>query len=178
MVLEIMEVVVWWLVREEVIVHSGERKGVQWKGGAFRAVWHQDTAAAGLSPRGAVLELAPNLSGVDEGLVGGGVGEELGAVGVGRVVILKHTLPDGTHHFDWFCVPEQMEGGAEVRDVRTFRLAASVWPYLASFVCAGESGGVCAVFLPAEELPRHRRHYLSYEGDIGGGRGVVERVYP
>ncbi len=29
--------------------------------------------------------------------------------------------------------------------------------------------------VPAEPLPDHRRHYLDYEGPVGGGRGEVRR---
>lgn len=30
--------------------------------------------------------------------------------------------------------------------------------------------------IPAEHIGRHRRIYLEFEGDIGGGRGVVRRI--
>ncbi len=31
--------------------------------------------------------------------------------------------------------------------------------------------------IPAERLPPHRRHYLTWEGPVSGGRGHVERIH-
>lgn len=71
-----------------------------------------------------------------------------------RFVILEHSV-NGEAHFDLMLEV----GGAE--KLRTIQL--HVWPL--------EVGDSC----PAAELDPHRRVYLDYEGDIGGGRGVVRR---
>ncbi len=72
-----------------------------------------------------------------------------------RTVVLLHTLPDGSSHFDWML--EQPGRG----DLVTFRCTRS--PH--------EAGQ-----WDAERLPDHRRVYLDYEGPISGNRGDVRRV--
>lgn len=70
-------------------------------------------------------------------------------------VLLEHTTPQGKH---WDLLIEQP--GRE--RLRSWRLAAN--PVDAS----GE--------ILAERMADHRPIYLEFEGDIGGGRGVVRRV--
>lgn len=72
-----------------------------------------------------------------------------------RTVVLLHTLPGGSSHFDWML--EQPGEG----DLATFRCTLS--PHDA------ERWG-------AERLPDHRRAYLDYEGPISRNRGDVQRV--
>jgi hypothetical protein len=67
-----------------------------------------------------------------------------------RFVILEHDHP--VLHWDLM-----LEDG-EV--LRTWRLAAPPGPGTA---------------IAAEALPDHRKHYLDYEGPVGGGRGTVRR---
>jgi len=75
------------------------------------------------------------------------------------VVILLHTLSDSTSHFDWLTsVPGVGEGG-----LLAFRLDHR--PDLPGWAT---QRGI--------RLPDHRRLYLTYEGEIGGGRGHVRRV--
>lgn len=82
-----------------------------------------------------------------------------------RTVLLRHDLPDGSHHFDWLL--ETGEPGRpvdpDVRSLIAWRLPASL--------CDRS----CAVF-DAERLAPHRRLYLDYEGEVSGGRGAVRRV--
>ncbi len=87
-----------------------------------------------------------------------------------RTVVLRHHLPDGTHHFDWLLEPADPPAphAAERADdpnervLIAWRLAA--WP-----IPAGSS-------IAAERLPPHRRLYLNYEGPISGNRGTVQRI--
>ena len=72
-----------------------------------------------------------------------------------RFVILEHSV-NGEAHFDLMLE----EAGAE--KLRTIQMLR--WPL--------DVGDNC----PATELDPHRRIYLEYEGDIGGGRGVVRRI--
>lgn len=83
---------------------------------------------------------------------------------MGRAVILRHALPDGSHHFDLLIGPEGEEPGADA-DARV--LIAWRLPRLPG---EGPSGHA------ADRLPPHRRHYLEYEGPLSGGRGRVLRV--
>lgn len=71
-------------------------------------------------------------------------------------VLLRHTLPDGSFHFDWMLARDD-DG-----PLRTFRLETDI------------SAG-CEQFV-GTSLPDHRRRYLDYEGPISGNRGRVQRV--
>lgn len=75
-----------------------------------------------------------------------------------RTVLLRHTLPDRTWHVDWLV--ERSPG--EERPA-TWRLPAPL-----------DAPGLSE--LEARRLLDHRRHYLTFEGDIGGGRGEVVRI--
>ena len=80
--------------------------------------------------------------------------------GMGRWVLLLHELPDGSSHFDWMIQPTG--GGAEAALV-TFRVARRPDdPSLTDF--------------EAERVADHRAAYLSFEGQVLGGRGTVRRV--
>lgn len=74
-----------------------------------------------------------------------------------RTTLLKHTLPDGTSHFDWL-----IETTPEA-PLTTFRVAVRI------------DDPACEGF-EAERLADHRRVYLDYEGEVSGGRGVVLQV--
>jgi hypothetical protein len=74
-----------------------------------------------------------------------------------RTVLLRHVLPDGSWHFDWML--ELRRGGS----LATFRLGVRPDdPAVADF--------------HGERIGDHRSTYLEYEGEVGGGRGRVERV--
>ncbi len=79
-----------------------------------------------------------------------------------KTVLLLHTLPDGSSHFDWLIDWP----GADVGDglLLTFRVAE----FLPTLPLAAQ--------LSATRLPDHRRLYLSYEGLISQNRGTVQRV--
>lgn len=74
-------------------------------------------------------------------------------------VLLLHELPDGTSHFDWLI----QRNGGEDAPLISFRVRERI-----------DSGG--AKSFAAERLPDHRAAYLTYEGEISGGRGRVRRV--
>jgi hypothetical protein len=76
-------------------------------------------------------------------------------------VVLEHTLPDGTGHFDWMIEDPCL--GAEHR-LATWRTA--IHPERAA------TGQVFA----AERIGAHRARYLTYEGPLSGERGRVRRV--
>ncbi|HZW10399.1 MAG TPA: hypothetical protein VFF69_10895 [Phycisphaerales bacterium] len=89
---------------------------------------------------------------------------------MGRTVVLRHDLPDGTHHFDWLVEPFRIEpspgeapGAADDAVLIAWRLAERV-----DHPGAGS--------LRAERLAPHRRAYLTYEGPVSKGRGQVTRV--
>jgi hypothetical protein len=69
--------------------------------------------------------------------------------------LLQHDAPAGTH---WDLLAERVAGE----------------PRLATWRLSGDPRGPESV--PCERIADHRREYLDFEGDIGGGRGVVLRV--
>ena len=76
--------------------------------------------------------------------------------GTHPTVLLRHSLPDGSHHFDWMLARD--DSGS----LLTFRLDEDI-----SLGCQRFSG---------PRLPEHRRRYLEYEGPVSGDRGRVDRV--
>ncbi len=74
-----------------------------------------------------------------------------------RMALLRHTLPDGSWHFDWL-----IEHAAGAERVMTFRAGVRV-----------DEGAAGA---EVTRLADHRRVYLEYEGEVSGGRGEVRRV--
>lgn len=80
-------------------------------------------------------------------------------------VLLRHDLPDGSWHLDWMLLPDGAAGDRpDDRVLVTFRLNDRP-----DRLAPG-------AILSAERLPPHRALYLRFEGDLGGGRGVVARV--
>jgi hypothetical protein len=75
-------------------------------------------------------------------------------------VLLRHDLPDGSHHFDWLLAtpadPDGLLWGGRVG------LPSDQW------IKAGQ--------WDLEVLPPHRRRYLQYEGLLSDNRGSVRRV--
>lgn len=92
------------------------------------------------------------------------------------MVLLLHTLPDGSSHYDWMIdppVPQQRTPTGQIdpnaRDLLTFRVQERIdLPRVEAF--------------NATRLENHRRLYLTFEGEIGpavaGGpsRGTVKRI--
>lgn len=72
-----------------------------------------------------------------------------------QYVILEHTV-NGAVHFDLML---EVEGQDRLRTLQLAR-----WPLL-----PGEE-------VALTELPPHRRHYLTYQGEVSGNRGTVRRV--
>lgn len=72
-----------------------------------------------------------------------------------RFVLLRHALPDSTCHYDLM-----LERAGSLATWRIPAPLADVPPEGADAVHLGD----------------HRLHYLTHEGDIGGGRGSVKRV--
>ncbi len=90
------------------------------------------------------------------------------------MVLLRHTLPDGTCHFDWLIDRHALgpEDPPPARDADERSLLA--------LRCATRPDTGPAAF-PATHLPDHRRLYLTFEGDLAavpgtGARGTVRRL--
>lgn len=83
-------------------------------------------------------------------------------------VVLQHTLPDRSSHFDWLLsrTPDPVrELGEDARVLVSFRL--SLMPDWSRLDHPFE----------AVRIADHRARYLTYEGPVGGGGGgSVERV--
>lgn len=73
-----------------------------------------------------------------------------------NAVLLHHRLPDGSGHFDWMIRAVGRPG------LVTFRVEHRI----------DEAGGEFV----AERLADHRETYLTYQGQVSGGRGDVTRV--
>lgn len=80
-------------------------------------------------------------------------------------VVLVHEVPGVGPHLDWMIAPAGCDlADPDARALMTWRLAAGVE------VFGGERfWGV--------RLPPHRVRYLVFQGDIGGGRGTVRRIW-
>ena len=82
---------------------------------------------------------------------------------MGATVLLLHEMPDGLRHYDWMLEREVLGGGdPDERSLVTFRL--------------GEPFEAGIKVFAAERIGDHRRAYLTFEGSVPGGRGVVSRV--
>jgi hypothetical protein len=117
-------------------------------------------------------------------------------------VLLRHDLPDGTHHYDWMLQRPGVEPGTGASaggdpPLRTFRLPPDVprwWEWLVvgtvsrpvgsgeTGVQAGQSGwdrspDRSLLHFSAASLSDHRAAYLTYEGPVSGDRGSVRRLW-
>lgn len=81
---------------------------------------------------------------------------------MGRTVLLRHALPDGSVHWDWLIQPPD---AATSDPVPTFRLEHS-------FANTPGADGI-----RAERIADHRPMYLDYEGPVSRNRGMVRRVW-
>jgi len=80
-----------------------------------------------------------------------------------RTVLLKHRLPDASWHYDWLLARDGDDQGDGAGSLISFRVFLDIRrPSLAAFV--------------AVRTPDHRPVYLTYEGEVSGERGVVERI--
>jgi hypothetical protein len=77
-----------------------------------------------------------------------------------RAVLLEHTTPDGSMHYDWMVQRSHMGDQAPLA---TFR----VWERLDL---------AQTTTFEAERLPDHRAAYLDLEGPLSGNRGEVRRL--
>jgi hypothetical protein len=87
---------------------------------------------------------------------------------MGRTVVLRHDLPDGSHHFDWLLDPAK-----EAADPHRTDPDARV---LIAWRMGARPDAALPAEMAAERLPPHRNIYLTFEGAISGGRGEVARV--
>lgn len=86
------------------------------------------------------------------------------------MVLLRHDLPDGSHHFDFMVnLDAPGPGLSGKKGLRTWRVSERIDEL---HITANGDGG----FFWAEPLGDHRDIYLTFEGDIGGDRGTVKRV--
>lgn len=81
-----------------------------------------------------------------------------------RTVLLKHTLPDGTWHYDWLIARDGDEDGTGAGPTIAFRVDERI----------DEPGHSKAILV--DRLTDHRPLYLTYTGPVSGGRGSVERL--
>lgn len=79
------------------------------------------------------------------------------------MVLLRHELPGGLWHFDWMLARGPVGECRVAGPLLTFRVSQHPDDPVGSA-------------LDAERLPDHRAMYLTYEGEISGGRGNVIRV--
>ena len=78
-------------------------------------------------------------------------------------VQLRHELPDGSSHVDWMLARDPLGRVPLV----TFRLPGRV-----DELGPGADGGI----MRAERIADHRPSYLTHEGPVSRGRGVVRRL--
>ncbi|MEO1584141.1 MAG: hypothetical protein AAFR96_06165 [Planctomycetota bacterium] len=76
-----------------------------------------------------------------------------------RTVLLLHNLPDRSSHVDWL-----------------FEIDEACSPRIPTFRLADRPDLPGVRRFEGVRLADHRRRYLDYQGDIGGGRGSVSRV--
>jgi len=89
------------------------------------------------------------------------------------MVLLEHTLPDGTRHFDWLIEP--VGGGPGSKLARYADATDPDEKCLLSFRVMDRIDHPKTLAFPADQLPLHRRKYLDYQGDVAG-KGQVRRV--
>lgn len=89
------------------------------------------------------------------------------------MVLLQHTLPDGSRHYDWLIEPVGAGPGSAVA-----RLAEMSDPddkCLITFRVLDRLDHPKTTAFAADPLPLHRRKYLDFQGDIEG-KGSVKRI--
>jgi hypothetical protein len=83
-----------------------------------------------------------------------------------RTVVLRHDLPNGSFHYDWMLerpAGPRGAGGADERRLMTFRTGV-------------RPDDPASSGFEAERIGDHRVAYLTFEGELSGGRGAVSRV--
>jgi len=75
-------------------------------------------------------------------------------------VLLLHTLPDGSSHYDWLIDQPALQ----------------IEHRLLAWRCAFRPDSSASFPLKAQRLPDHRAHYLTYQGPIANNRGSVQRI--
>ena len=78
-------------------------------------------------------------------------------------VLLHHSLPNGSAHFDLLLSRDPNPQDADARCLVSFRLNEPPEMHAAGAI-------------DCHRMPDHRAHYLTHEGEVGGGRGDVRRV--
>lgn len=81
-------------------------------------------------------------------------------------MLLRHTPVSGAPHIDWLIAPHSVSD-PDARELVTWRLGEAVVQLFS---------GTAAFAFEGVRLPDHRVRYLEYEGEIGAGRGRVDRV--
>lgn len=79
------------------------------------------------------------------------------------MVLLRHDTGDGGWHHDWMIAGRSCEGMGDAHTLLTFRVRT-------------DAEGLGAGGFAAEQIAHHRAIYLEYEGEVGGGRGVVSQL--
>lgn len=85
-----------------------------------------------------------------------------------RMVILRHQLPDGSHHFDWLVQgPQRIPAPPSPEDRCLIAFRTAVRP---------DEAALTGASFEAERLQDHRRLYLDFEGQLTDNRGTVQRL--
>ncbi len=87
-----------------------------------------------------------------------------------QAVILRHTLPDNSSHYDWL-----IEIPARQDEYRLLTFRSQIRPDQFPPQPAPDRPEHSQLFR-AEQLANHRAHYLQFQGNIGDGRGTVARL--
>lgn len=90
-----------------------------------------------------------------------------------QFVLLHHEMPgrDRDSHWDLMLEDPARNGGSDENEHRLWTWALAALPVRAHSSAAANRSPI-----PARKLPDHRAAYLSYEGEISGGRGHVTRI--
>ena len=81
-----------------------------------------------------------------------------------QAALLRHQTAPEEHHFDWLLAPDDAEHRPDDRVLRCFRVRVRI-----DTLEAGQA-------FEADRIDDHRWRYLTWEGELSGGRGTVERV--
>ncbi len=86
-----------------------------------------------------------------------------------RMVLLEHTLADGSRHFDWLMQrPREDDAPSKRLDLEARELL--------SFRVAERIDRAPARRFVSQRMEDHRNLYLTYSGEVSGGRGSVRPV--
>lgn len=89
------------------------------------------------------------------------------------MVLLQHTLPDGSRHYDWLIEAVGAGPGSVLAQLAEMNNPDD--KCLISFRVLDRLDHPKTAAFAADALPLHRRKYLDFQGDIEG-KGTVKRI--